>query len=353
MSIYNVWKNEVAMPEISELETVRAELITVKPFEPEKDGYVFLHGVALAYFKGRMYCAWAHNKVRENSDDEEVNFAVSDDNGKSWSECIIGNMNPRKGVAVSHGVFLVHKEKLYFFAPQFKGQLGAEMMKTSAYVLNEESGSFRYVGVATDERFWPMCEPVLMENGNYIMPGIYVASDYMSPDNLAAVAISRGSDILHWDVVKIERAEDVRVWGECCITVKGSNIKMYCREHSGKLKALYSESFDFGNTWSIMDLSDLPMVDSKPYAGTLSTGQSYLVCTCAKDVKARNPLTIALTETGEDKFSKILTIDSGRILSYPYAVELGGKLYVAYSSTTEGINRNSAKLAIIDIEDLK
>ena len=29
------------------------------------------------------------------------------------------------------------------------------------------------------------------------------------------------------------------------------------------------------------------------------------------------------------------------------------KLYVAYSSTTEGYNRNSAELAIIDIEDLK
>ena len=353
MSRYNIWKNEMTLPEVSELKKVRAERTTIKPFEPEKDGYVFLHGVALAEFKGRMYCAWAHNKIQENSDDEEVNYAVSDDNGKTWSECIKGNMNPEDGVAVSHGVFLIHEEKLYFFAPQYKGQLGAEMMKMSVYVFDEANDKFRYINVAMNERFWPMCEPVLMENGNYIMPGIYVASDYMSADNAAAVAISRGSDILHWDMVKIERAEDVRVWGECCVVVNGSNIKMYCRDHSGKLKALYSESFDFGNTWSEMALSDLPMIDSKPYAGTLPTGQHYLICSCAEDISERNPLTIALTEKGEDKFSKIYSIDSGKVLSYPYAIESDKKLYVAYSSTTEGYNRNSAELAIIDIEDLK
>lgn len=353
MSMYKVWKNEVNLPKVSELKKVRAERITIKPFEPEKDGYVFLHGVALAEFKGRMYCAWAHNKIQENSDDEEVNYAVSDDNGKTWSECIKGNMNPEDGVAVSHGVFLIHEEKLYFFAPQFIGQLGTEMMKMSVYVFDEANEKFRHINVAMNERFWPMCEPVLMENGNYIMPGIYVASNYRSADNAAAVAISHGSDILHWDMVKIQRTEDVRVWGECCITANGSHIKMYCREHSGKYKALYSESFDFGQNWSVMDLSDLPMIDSKPYSGTLSTGQRYLICSCAKDIKERNPLTIALTEKGEEKFSKILIIDNGIMLSYPYAIESNNKLYVAYSSTTEGYNRNSAELAIIDIEDLK
>ena len=353
MSMYNIWKNEVDLPAVSELRKVNSERVTIKPFEPENDGYVFLHGVALTEFKGRMYCAWAHNKVQENSDDEAVNYAVSNDGGKTWSGCINGNMNPENGVAVSHGTFLAHNEKLYFFAPQFKGFMGAEMMKMSVYVLEEESEKFRYIGVAMDERFWPMCEPVLMENGNYIMPGIYVASDYMSADNAAAVAISHGSDILHWDMVKIERTEDVRVWGECCVVVNSSNIKMYCREHSGKLNALYSESFDFGNTWSEMALSDLPMIDSKPYAGTLSTGQHYLICSCAKGIKERNPLTIALTEKGNDKFSKILIIDEGKTLSYPYAIESNNKLYVAYSSSTEGYNRNSAELAIIDIEDLK
>lgn len=353
MSIYNIWKNTVKLPKVSELEVVPSEHVTIKSFEPENDGYVFLHGVALAKFKGKMYCAWAHNKDCENSDAEEVNYAVSEDNGKTWSKCIMGNCRPEKDIAVSHGVFLIHDEKLYFFAPQFKGQLGAEMMRMGAYVFDEKTERFSYINVAMNERFWPMCEPILMENGNYIMPGIYVDTDYMSPNNAAAVAISHGSNILCWDMIKIERTEDVRVWGECSIIVEGSKCKMYCREHSGKFKTLYSESFDFGESWSKMNLSNLPMIDSKPYAGTLSNGQNYLICSCAEDIKERNPLTIVLTEKGEQEFSKIYTIDSGSILSYPYAIEADNKLYISYSSSPKSDNRNSAELAIVNIEDLK
>lgn len=353
MSMYDIWNDNVPMPKMSDMERIKAEHITIKPFEPELDGYVFLHGVAIVNFKGRMYCAWAHNKVKENSDDEEVNFAYSDDNGKTWSNFIIGNFAPEEGVAVSHGTFFVHNEKLYFFAPQFKGQLGVTMMKMGAYVLDEESGRFCHLGTALDNRFWPMCEPVLMENGNYIMAGIYVDYDYNSPHNAAAVAISHGDDILHWDMVKVEKAENVKVWGECTVIVNGSHCKMYCREHSGKLRALYSESSDFGKTWSKMDLTNLSMIDSKPYSGTLSNGCNYLICSCAKDINARDPLTIALTEKGEDKFSKLYIIDSNKTLSYPYAIEVDNKLYVAYSASVEGFNRNSAELAIIDIEELK
>ncbi len=170
--MYDIWKENVELPKASALKQIKTERITIKPFEPETDGYIFLHGVALASFKGRMYCAWAHNKVQENSDDEEVNFAVSDDNGKTWSGCINGNMKLENGVAVSHGVFLVHEEKLYFFAPQFKGQLGAEMMKMSVYVFDEANGEFSYVGVAMNERFWPMCAYMYgkrkLHNGRHI-----------------------------------------------------------------------------------------------------------------------------------------------------------------------------------------
>lgn len=351
--MYTVWNDTVPLPNVSALESIQSERVTIKPFEPEKDGYVFLHGVALANYKGRLYCSWAHNKVQENSEDEEVNYAVSDDNGKTWSNCIKGNCAPANGVAVSHGAFLVHDDSLYFFAPQFKGQMGAEMMKVGGYVFDEEKQRFRYAGVVLDERFWPMCEPTPMDNGNYIMPGIYVGADSTTPDNTAAVAISHGSDVLHWDMVKLRRSEAVRVWGECSVVVEGAICRLYCREHSGKRVVLYAESSDYGTTWSELDVSNLPMIDSKPYAGTLSTGQHYLLCSCAKDIADRNPLTIALTKKGESTFSKLYSIDSGKVLSYPYAVEYDGKLYVAYSSATEHGNRNRAELAIIDIRELQ
>jgi len=349
--MYQIWKENVNLPKISELKKLKAEIVTIKPFEPEKDGYVFLHGVALAMFKGRLYCAWAHNKDQENSDKEEVNFAVSDDSGKTWSGCIKGNMRPNNGAAVSHGAFLIHEDSLYFFAPHFKGQLCSELLNMAVYVLDERNGFFRYLGIAMDERFWPMCEPVRMNDGNYIMSGIYVASGYKDPDNSAAVAISHGSDVLHWDMVKLDRSEDVLVWGECSVTVRKNKCRLYCRQHPGPLKALYAESLDYGKTWTTLDSSDLPMIDSKPYCGTLSTGQDYLICSSAADIHGRDPLTIALTEPGKDAFSKIFAIDEGSVLSYPYAIELNRMLYVAYSSAEGYTNRNAAKLAIIDLKE--
>ncbi|MBQ1263667.1 MAG: hypothetical protein IIX89_05210, partial [Oscillospiraceae bacterium] len=63
------------------------------------------------------------------------NFSVSEDGGKSWSPCRIGNLAP-EGIAVSHGSFLVHGDSLYFFAPQFRGQLGKEMLRMHVYRLD-------------------------------------------------------------------------------------------------------------------------------------------------------------------------------------------------------------------------
>lgn len=233
--MHNLWDKNADMPLAADIKALKSKIVTIKPFEPERDGYVFLHGVALAAFKNKLYCSWAHNKVRENSDDEEVNFAVSDDGGNTWSGLIKGDFksDPSLG-AVSHGAFLVHDNALYFFAPRFLGQLGAKMMQTHAYVLDEAMGNFRHLGVVLNHRFWPMCRPILMENGNYIMAGIYVGKNYVSDDNTAAVAISHGNDILSWDIVKLEKENGVKVWGECTVTVRGNVCNMYCRSIRAK-----------------------------------------------------------------------------------------------------------------------
>ena len=80
---------------------------------------------------------------------------------------------------------------------------------------------------------------------------------------------------------------------------------------------------------------------------------------------AARPLTITVGEPGENTFSKVFVIrhavfedgpgesDPGAALSYPYAVEHQGKLYVAYSNNGQRRgNNNSAELAVIPIEKL-
>lgn len=122
--------------------------------------------------------------------------------------------------------------------------------------------------------------------------------------------------------------------------------------------------------------SDLPMATSKPYAGTLSTGQRYLICSTSADGGARrSPLTIAVSKPGESKFSKVFVVRHAEFLegpgesheraslSYPYAIEHEGHLYIGYSNSgdkstrvgegRELWNNNSAELAVILIEKLK
>jgi hypothetical protein len=115
-----------------------------------------------------------------------------------------------------------------------------------------------------------------------------------------------------------------------------------------------------------MKPSDLLMAASKPYAGRLSNGQRYLVnTTTANSGNRRSPLTIAVSQPGEASYSKVFCIRNAvfpqgqgeshpkAALSYPYAIERAGRLYIAYSNDGgRGANRNSAELAIIPLDQL-
>ncbi|MEZ6092211.1 MAG: exo-alpha-sialidase [Pirellulaceae bacterium] len=93
--------------------------------------------------------------------------------------------------------------------------------------------------------------------------------------------------------------------GESTVIVDGGRVLNISR-YGGKAIALLSVSEDFGRSWTPAAPSNLPMATSKPYAGTLSTGQPYLICTTTADTGAkRSPLTIAVGRPGESVFSKV------------------------------------------------
>ena len=110
------------------------------------------------------------------------------------------------------------------------------------------------------------------------------------------------------------------------------------------------------------------MTDSMPYAGTLSTGQNYLITNNLEEGRAL--LTIAVTDKDRGYFNRMFKIrhqkwparrlfggyDDGlgshagkpTEWSYPKAVEHGGNLYVAYSQGKE-----DCSMSIIPIEVLQ
>lgn len=356
----SLWDNRVPLPVAAAIPTLEGvEIHVIKKWEPGVDGYKWLHGVGLAWHRGKLYASFGHNRGKENTLTEEGRFRVSADGGRSWTKVStidIGKDSP--DLAVSHGVFLSEQGTLWAFLGSFYGT--RKKVHTRAYTLEEATGTWRPRGVVVTGGFWPMTEPVKMENGNWLMPGFRVGGG-----NPAAVAISRGDDLRNWDLVVVPAPGGIKMWGESAAIVDGARVLNIAR-YGGRALALAARSEDFGRTWTSSMESDLPMATSKPCAGILSSGQRYLICSTSADGGGRrSPLTIALSRPGEKLFSKVFVIRHAEFsegpgeshpkaaLAYPYATEHEGKLYVGYSNSGgRGGNQNSAELAVIPIRTL-
>ena len=359
-----LWEQTQALPKSAELPSVQgAEFHVLKKQRPDNDECRFTLGVGLAWHKGRLYASYAFNKGDENTSTEEAHVRVSDDAGKTWSSSVV--MDSGEGnLAVSHGVFLSHAGRLWAFMGAFYDRF--QRTHTRAYTLNETSGSWEPHGVIIDGGFWPMQEPQKMADGNWIMAGIEVSDGSQDGQthkaNLPAVAISHGNDFTRWDLVVIPAAPDLGgIWGESTVIVEGKRILNISR-YGAKSVALAAVSQDNGRTWTPSTPSNLPMTTSKPYAGILSTGQRYLVCTTTADTGGRRtPVTIAVSRPGESVFSKVFVIrrsvfpegpgvsDPRADFSYPYAVEHDGKLFIGYTHKSHGAN----ELAVLPVESLR
>ncbi|TWT94436.1 exo-alpha-sialidase [Stieleria varia] len=362
--IFSLWDESNMLGVAEDLpELAGVEFHVIKKWDKPNDGYTFLHGVGLAWHRGKLYASFGHNKGAENTVTEEAQYRVSDDGGKTWGPLQVIDAGEEENLAVSHGVFLSHDGKLWAFQGAYSGFM--KNIHTRAYSLNEETGQWTKHGVVIENGFWPMNQPVQMDDGNWIMAGGALgaySSDKVFP---AAIAISHGDDLTQWDFIRIQTADGIdRMWGESSLIVDGPNIINIAR-YGGAAVALVAKSGDYGRTWTASEISDLPMATSKPAAGMLSSGQRYLVCTTARDNGGkRSPLTIAVTRPGETQFSQVFVIRRRKhdgpgesaeslSLSYPCGIEHEGKLYVGYSNNggRKG-NLNSAELAVIPIASL-
>lgn len=361
---YVLWDPALPVPAASEiplLEGVRFSMI--KRREPQKDGFDWLHGVALSWHKGTLFACFGHNKGRENTPTEINQGRRSTDGGRTWSpvELIAPTDGPD---ARSHGVFLSHKGTLWLFLGRFRDDSQGRKyarLATEAFTLNEKTDKWESRGKVADV-FWPCDEPLRTKDGNWVTGGMII-----HPENWhharPAVALSHGDDLTKWDAIEIPTPKDMKkIWGETTVIVDGNDVLAVVRGGRKICNALVSTSTDGGRTWTELRKSNLPMNTSKPYGGTLSNGQRYLIGTTYRGATGRrDPLTIAVTRPGEKTFCRIWRIRDGirpgsgekkrQRLAYPYAIEHDGNLYVAYSTGLGG-NRNNAELAAIPLKSL-
>jgi hypothetical protein len=356
-----LWDATQKLPKAADLPQVKgAEFHILKKQRPDEDGCNFTLGVGLVWHKGKLYVSYGFNKGSENTVTEEAHVRVSEDGGKTWGKPVV--MDAGEGnLAVSHGVFLSHGGKLWAFMGAFYDNF--QRTHTRAYLLNETSEKWEPQGVVLDQGFWPMQEPQRMADGNWIMSGFRVANGLELKGHLPAVGISRGDDFTKWEMVVMQpdKSLGTNLWGESTVIVDKTRVTNISR-YGSKALALVSTSEDHGRTWTPAAASNLPMATSKPYAGTLSTGQRYLVCTTTADTGGkRSPLTIAVSKPGESLFSRVFLIrtsvsestpgvsDPKADFSYPYAVEHEGKLYIGYTHKSHIAN----ELAVIPVSSLE
>lgn len=362
---FPLWDEREKLAEAKDLPVLQGvEFHVIQKWDQAGDGYVFLHGVALAWHRGKLYASFAHNKGQENTVTEEAHFRVSEDGGRTWGPLGVIDAGEEENLAVSHGVFLSQAGILWAFHGAFRNRM--EQIHTRAYSLDEATGAWIKRGVVVENGFWALNQPVPLADGNWLLPGISAGAYSERNTNPPAVAISQGGDFTRWSFVSIPAPRGMRVWGESSVLAGGAEVWNISR-YGAKPLALISRSRDHGRTWTTVGESNLPMATSKPAAGVLSNGQRYLVCTTAAgNGGRRNPLTIAVSRPGEELLSQVFVIRhalhpgqpgesaESLSLSYPYATEQDGKLYVGYSNNggRRG-NLNSAELAIIPVAALQ
>lgn len=331
------------------------------------DGCKWQHGASIEYFDGWYYVSFGRNKGEENTKGEECVVCRSQ-NLTCWEKhaefCAEDD-----GMGYSHGSISAVNGKIYLFAPYFAGSdrqspTGIRFLDLSMRVFVFNDGKWeRLICDAPD--FWPLQQPQRLKNGNYIIAGINGLWQ-------ASVALSNGDDLTSWEVVVPPYGENTAFTESNCV-VDGDKITLFVRNErstdADDVTAGVAYSYDFGKTWTEIAESNLPANTSKICAGKLQNGNTYVVGNSIKGAnRRRDALTIAVA--CDDKFTRLFKIRDRAVpdsltkpydgitdqeaMSYPFAMEKDGKLYVVYSSfMTKGCNYNNIELCVIDLDKIK
>ena len=345
-----LWREGIAFPTFEELRRIDG-MRYLAPHILDEAGYHFLLGAAVVKHGGMLRASFAQSLKTENDDHTRLTEKVSSDGGTSWSENIIAETE--NGFGRSHGVYFPHGGELYVFCPRARyDRIDRYPELTMEIYQLQKDGAYLLLTTALDEDFWPMCEPMELNDGTLLMAGLN------AKEGTSAVALCDGKDITKWHMIRIPNPNGFRYWGETTVLKREDRLIALVR-NSGRIRhILTSESMDGGKTWSALEESDFPASHSKMYAGALANGLEYLVFNM-RDRGAeisRDTLAVAV---GKERFDRVYLIRDGfeapptfwryNEWCYPYAYEdtETGMLYVAYAK-----NKEHCEIAAIPVESL-
>lgn len=350
---YQLWVgNPIDYENIPVLEGVETRdiLSTVEHFG-EAD---FLHGLAIERYHDKWYVTYAYNATKENVYGEQCFYQVSED-GVNWSEP--KEIKPHmEAWSASHGVLAVADDTLYCMLPAVDFLVGPWGLVNELHRYDEKNDEWVYVkNVCTS--FWPNNRPMQMDNGQWIVSG--------AGSGNTKVWLSEGDFLGSWYSSRVKREV---IGSESSLIVQGNEVVVLMRpkaptlgsEEGGGLEryvigAAYSD--DYGATFSRAAASDVWCSPSKIYAGVLSDGRPYMIWNQSVEYNdARNRLLLAVGEPGSVSFNRIYTLaEYNGAISYPYAIEHDGVLYVAHSRSIaqrSNGNQNDPVLTMVPVTNI-
>lgn len=351
-----IWDARLPFPAADEL-SYPDNVMDVMIHRAGLDAYQFLHDAAIIEHKSTLFVAWYNCPRMEMQETALIRVRRSFDNGLTWSSPeIIASDKDMKGIMYVPVVFLSFNDTLYAFIANMKGGPD-QVTRCEVYRLNEKNNSWRSAGVIAGP-FLPNCNPVKMEDNNYIMAGRKAPEPGTKPI-VPAVAISHGGELTRpWDIIPLRYndhipEQDIPDFPETTVIAARNRITAFVRNHSNY--PLFFVSEDYGRSWSDPQVHNFPFASSKIYAGSLSTGQYYVLANIVNR-GYRDLLVLAVSRPEQRNFSKIWKIRDGYCKelragpewSYPSAIEYAGRLYIVYTS-----EKHHCCLTIIPVSSLK
>ncbi|MBV6501842.1 MAG: hypothetical protein CJBNEKGG_04366 [Prosthecobacter sp.] len=324
----------------------------------EAGEYQFTLGADIVFHEGEFFAQWANSRLEENDPESLVRSRRSKDASK-WSEREI--IAPGfEGLGFhSHGVFHSHQGQLWSFNAQHRQQKVNngyfQGLRTDAFLWKPQTRKWVPEEVSGLDAFWPLCQPVRLGNGRWIMAGAQNSAKTV----LAAVAICDNDQMKRWRQVVIPHPAELapdQIWGETTVTVEGPRVLAIVRNRrKGGIGFWSAVSTDHGETWPVLSESNLPHGGGRPTLGRLPDGRHFLV----SNIRSRDTLVLALTKPRSFEFNRMFRLidkpsppvrmpPAGAKRSqwgYPGAFHHDGKLYIVYSVTKEATGLTIVNLA--------
>ncbi|MBQ7157862.1 MAG: exo-alpha-sialidase [Treponema sp.] len=272
---------------------------TFTVFDAQEKGDHFCNGAVLASFKGVLYCQWQSSAKDEDAPDTKVVYAVSTDDGKTWSEPKVLAKSPKRGYRSSGG-WHVTEDSLIAYINEWTEGLTPR-------------GGFTYYTASKDGKKWSKLKPVKMADGS-VMNGIFEQDPHALPDGriIGAAHFQKG---LYVCPIYTDNPSGTDGWkkgafvsrntGSTSVEMEPSwftnsdaTLVMVFRDQNSSFVKLAATSTDRGETWSQVVATTMPDARTKQSAGNLPDGTAFFVGNPVSDT-FRSPLALTLSTDGK------------------------------------------------------